>query len=95
LRAFRDFDKIESRTSGCNSKYSVRYSWTDCSTTFRTSGFPNLVFQTYRKASNGWYEQLESGNTSNKLEKSSVTLENYDGWTYLCLTFKFWAWNFD
>ena len=43
LRALRDFDRIESRTSGWSSKYSVKFSWTDCSTILRTSGFPNLV----------------------------------------------------
>lgn len=50
FRAFKDLDKIESRTSGCNSKYSVRYSWIDWSTNLRTSGFPNLVFKEGKKS---------------------------------------------
>lgn len=43
LRALRDLKRIASSASGCNSRYSVRCSCTDCSTTLRTSGLPNLV----------------------------------------------------
>ena len=43
LKAWKALAKMASSVLGCISKYSVTSSWTACSTTFRTSGFPSRV----------------------------------------------------
>jgi hypothetical protein len=89
LRALRDFDRIESRTSGWSSKNSVKFSWTDCSTILRTSGFPNLVCEIKKEielTSHPEENIQRNGKPSDKIWRIMSPKTSY----HLCLTFKFW-----